>query len=66
MTLNDRPCPHRDDEACSVCVDLAKTKADLAVYQRREERLIQQLGRAEYLNLIGEGDPATPVPRRRR
>jgi cell division protein FtsB len=28
--MTERPCPHRDDHACSVCEDLAAARAEIA------------------------------------
>ncbi len=39
----NRPCPHRDDEACSVCVENAALRAQVTQLREQVGRLEDEL-----------------------
>ena len=46
-SVDRRPCPHRDDAPCSVCVEVATLRSDLAISRQEVARLRSEVATLE-------------------
>ena len=48
--MADRPCPHRDDEACAICEYLELSRAEVKRLRGKVERLQEENARLRQAN----------------